>query len=236
MTGHAVNSAAATLDLWEALTATTPPARGAVVLVARGVAPDLDAARNLPLAVAAREALAELRERVGPRLDAVASCPVCESLLDVSLPLDEVLAGCEVLADGVRVDGVVVRGPTTADVLEALASAEPAATLRARCVTWPEGTVQYADAELTARVATAAEQLAGAAGVSARLDCPECGGQVLADVDVVRLLTERVTEQAQGLLADVAVLATAFGWSERDALAMSPARLRAYLGLARARV
>jgi hypothetical protein len=231
-----VTPAAATLDLWEALTATTPPARGAAVLVARGVAPDLGAARELPLAVAAREALAELRERVGPTLDAVASCPVCEALLEVSLPLDEVLAGAEVLADGARVDEVVVRGPTTADVLAALASAEPAATLRARCVTWPEGTDPDADAELAARVATVAEQLAGAAGVSVRLNCPECGGDVLADVDVVRLLTERVTEQAQGLLADVAMLAAAFGWSEGDVLAMSPARLRVYLGLARARV
>ena len=228
--------AAATLDLWEALTATAPPARGAVVLVARGAAPDLDAARELPLAVAAREALAELRERVGPTLDAVATCPVCESLLDVLLPLDEVLAGSEVLADVLRVDGVVVRGPTTADVLTALASAAPAATLRARCVTWPEGTTPFADADLTARVAAAAEQLAGAAGISVRLDCPECGKDVLADVDVVRLLTERVTEQAHGLLADVATLAAAFGWSERDVLAMSPARLRAYLGLAAARV
>ena len=55
-------------------------------------------------------------------------------------------------------------------------------------------------------------------------------------IDVVRLLTERVAEQAQGLLADVAMLAAAFGWSEGDVLAMSPARQRAYLGLARARV
>lgn len=236
MTGCAVTPAAATLDLWEALTATIPPARGAAVLVARGVAPDLAAACDLPLAVAAREALAELRERVGATLDAVTSCPACEALLDVSLPLDEVLAGSEVRADDLRVDGVVVRGPTTADVLAALASAEPAATLRARCATWPEGAAPYADVDLAARVAEAAEQLAGAAGASVRLDCPECGGDVLADVDVIRLLTEQVTEQGLGLLADVAMLAAAFGWSEQDVLAMSPARVRAYLGLARARV
>jgi hypothetical protein len=226
-----VTSAAATLDLWESLTATTPPARGAAVLVACGVAPDLDAACDLPLAVAAREALAELRERVGPALDAALSCPVCEALLDVPLPLDEVLAGSEVLADGVRVDGVVVRGPTTSDVLVALASADPAATLRARCETWPEGTAPNADSELTTRVAAAAELLAGAAGVSVRLECPDCGGDVLADVDVVRLLTERVSEDAQAVLADVALLASAFGWSEQTVLAMSPARLQAYLGL-----
>jgi hypothetical protein len=229
-----VTPTAATLELWESLSATAPPARGAAVLVVCGAAPDLDAASKLPLAVAAREALAELRERAGPTLDAALSCPVCEALLDVALPLDDILAGSEVLGDVARVDGVVVRGPTTSDLVAALASADPAATLRARCETWPEGTVQSADAAVSARVAAAADRLAGAAGASVRLDCPECGGAVLADVDVVHLLTERVAEEARAVLADVAVLAAAFGWSEQTVLTMSPTRLQAYLGLVRA--
>jgi hypothetical protein len=226
----------ATLDLWEALAGTTPPARGATVLVARGLAQDAAAAGELPLAVAAREALAELRARAGPEVDTVLTCPVCEALLDVPLPLDDVLAGSDVGETTQRVSGVEVRGPTTSDVVAALASPDPAATLRARCETWPAGTRPEDDPDLAARVAAAAERLAGAAGVTVRLDCPQCGSDVLADVDVVRLLTERVTEQAQAVLTDVATLAVAFGWSEQEVLALSPARFRAYLGLARARV
>ena len=233
--GVAVTSAAATLDLWESLTATPPPARGAAVRVACGAASDRDAACDLPLAVAAAAALAELRERVGPALGAVLTCPGCEALLDVPLPIDELLAGSEVVPDGARVDGVAVRGPTTTDVLAALASADPAATLRSRCETWPAGTAADVDAELALRVADAAERLAGAAGITVRLDCPECGGDVLADVDVVRLLTECVAEEARAVLADVAALAAAFGWSERTVLALSPARLQAYLALVRTR-
>ena len=225
--------AAATLDLWESLTAAAPPVRGAVVLVACGAAPDLDAASDLSLALAARQALAELRDRVGPALDAVLSCPTCDALLDVALPLDEILAEFADLEDGAQVDGVVVRGPTTSDLLVALASTDPAAALRMQCVTWPEGT--FPDDELAARVAATAERVAGAAGVSLRLACPECGGEVVADVDVVSLLTERVAEEARAVLADVAVLAAAFGWTEREVLAMSSARMQAYLGLVRAR-
>jgi hypothetical protein len=44
-----------------------------------------------------------------------------------------------------------------------------------------------------------------------------------------------VTEQAHAVLTDVATLAVAFGWSEQEVLALSPARFRAYLGLVRAR-
>ncbi len=233
---RAVTQAAATLDLWESLAGMAPPARGAAVLVARGLAGDAGAARELPLAVAAREALAELRARVGPELDTVLTCPVCEALLDVPLPLDDVLAGSDVGEATQQVDGVELRGPTTSDVLAALASPDPAATLRARCQRWPAGTDPEGDPELAARVGAAAERLVGAAGAQVRLECPECGGDVLADVDVVRLLTERMTEEAQAVLTDVATLAVAFGWSEREVLALSPARLQAYLGLARARV
>jgi hypothetical protein len=226
----------ATLELWEALTATTPPARGATVLVARGLAPDAVAAYELPLAAGAREALAELRARTGPELDTVLACPVCEALLDVPLPLDGVLAGSDVDETTQRVGGVELRAPTTADVLAALDTPDPAATLRARCETWPAGTDPEDDPDLAARVAAAAERLAGAAGVSVRLDCPRCESDVLADVDVVRLLTERVTEQAHAVLTDVATLAVAFGWSEQEVLALSPARFRAYLDLVQARV
>lgn len=226
--------AAATLDLWESLTAAAPPVRGAVVLVACGAAPDLDAASDLSLARAARQALAELRARVGPALDAVLSCPTCAALLDVALPLDEIQAEFEVVEDRAQVDGVVVRGPTTADLLVALAAANPAAALRERCVTWPVDTLPDDD-ELAARVAATAERVAGAAGVGLRLACPECGGEVVADVDVVELFTERVAEEARAVLADVAVLAAAFGWTEREVLALSSARRQAYLGLVRAR-
>lgn len=224
-----------TLDLWESFVDTTPPARGAAVVVARGLARDVASACELPLAVTARESLAELRDRVGPKLDTVLTCPACEALLDVPLPLDAVLAGHDDAAEA-EVGGVTLRAPTTADVLAALDSADAAATLRARCVTWPAGTDPARDPVLAARVADAAERLAGVAGASVRVQCPECGGDVTADVDVVWLLTEHVTEQAHGLLTDVATMAAAFGWTEPEVLALSPARFQAYLDLARARV
>jgi hypothetical protein len=221
--------AAATLDLWEALSATTPAARGAIVLVARGLAANIEEACDLPLASAAAAALAELRSRSGPELATVVACPACEALLDVPLRLDDFATRTSEPEGEVRVRGVVVRAPTTADVLAALDFDDPAQTLRDRCETWPSDA--HGDHELAARVAEAAERLAGAAGVTARLTCPECGNDVEADVDVVRLLAERVADQARAVLADVATLAAAYGWSEREILTMSPVRRRSYLDL-----
>jgi len=231
---------AATLALWEALAATAPPARGAAVLVARGLAPDLEAACALPLATAAGAALVELRERAGAVLETVVACPSCGELLDVTLPLDGVagLGAGDVgdvagIVDASEAVGPVeVRAPTTADVLAVLTAPDIGAALRARCERWPDGVDRPVDPELAFRVAAAAERLAGAAGVTVRLRCPGCAADVRADVDVVRLLTDRVEQEARAELAEVATLAAAFGWTEPQVLDLSPARRAEYLALA----
>jgi hypothetical protein len=157
--------------------------------------------------------------------------------------LDVVLAPGELLAATpdpsvddatVAVEGVVVRGPTTEDLLMALSSARPSATLRQRCVTWPAG-VDPLDLppEVHARVDAAAEELTGASALRVRLGCPECGRDVTAEVDPVALLADRVSDEVRDLLGDVAELAAAFGWSETEVLQLSEARRRAYLDLAR---
>ncbi|TQM64954.1 hypothetical protein [Humibacillus xanthopallidus] len=229
-----------TLALWEALASTTSVARGASVLVALGAADGLADAVRMPLATAARAALGELRERAGPQVQTVLTCPDCGAVLDVPLVLDDLLVATDGLSEGaaasrVTVDGVVVRGPTTEDLLVALASPEPSAALRDRCVTWPAGIdATTLDPAVRDRALAAAEELAGASALAVRLDCPDCGGDVTAEVDAVALLAERVADEVRDLLSDVAELAMAFGWSEDDVLRLSDARRRAYLGLARA--
>lgn len=236
-----MTSAHATLTLWEALTSTVPAARGAVVLTARGAVPDVASACDEPLAASAAAALDELRERSGPTLATVLECPACSQVLDVPLDLQALATSAHSLHDAAdplerRVPWasgeVVVRAPTTSDVLEAITAPDPARHLRERCETWPPGADTTDD--VLARVARAADDLTGLAGATARSSCPGCGHDVTADVDVVDLLTARVTEQARALLADVAELAAAYGWSQDAVLAMSPVRRRAYLDLARA--
>jgi hypothetical protein len=225
-----------TLALWEALASTSPVARGAAVLVALGAAEGLTDAVRMPLATAARAALGELRERAGPEVQTVLPCPQCAAMLDVPLALDDLLAVTEDPSGThrVTVDGAVVRCPTTEDLLVALASGQPSVTLRERCVTWPAGVdATTLDPAVRDRVGAAAEELAGASALAVRLSCPDCGGEVTAEVDPVALLADRVSDEVRDLLGDVAELAAAFGWSETEVLQLSDARRRAYLDLAR---
>ena len=120
------------------------------------------------------------------------------------------------------------------DRLVALASGLPSVALRERCVTWPAGVdAKTLDPAVRDRVGAAAEELAGASALAVRLSCPDCGGEVSAEVDPVALLADRVSDEVRDLLGDVAELAAAFGWSETEVLQLSDARRRAYLDLAR---
>ena len=55
------------------------------------------------------------------------------------------------------------------------------------------------------------------------------------DVDVAALVWQRICLEVPAVLAEVAELSAAFGWSEADVLAMSRVRRDAYLALVRGR-
>ena len=81
-------------------------------------------------------------------------------------------------------------------------------------------------------VAEAGRRLADAdpqTDVRFALACPACGFDWSAPFDVVAFLWAEIDVWANRLLGDVHVLASAYGWSEPDVLAVSPARRRSYL-------
>ena len=230
-----------TLRLWEALLAVPPVSRAAALLAHRGVAADLDEALDLPLATAEAVALSELRDRSEGVVATVVTCADCDALLDVPLDLDALVRSVAAdPADGAHekepeivVDGMVLRSPTTRDLVVALAAAEPADVLRERCVRPSSPGAALDDPDVQARVEAAFERLTGAAGLSVRTQCPECGASTTADVDVTGLLSDRLADQAYALFVEVADLASAYGWSEPQILALPEGRRRAYLELAR---
>jgi hypothetical protein len=72
------------------------------------------------------------------------------------------------------------------------------------------------------------------AEVRMALSCPICGHAWSATFDIVSYLWSEIEDWAQRLLADVCVLATACGWSERDILGLSPTRRQIYLDMVQA--
>ncbi|KUG57429.1 hypothetical protein AVL62_13475 [Serinicoccus chungangensis] len=224
-------STATTLALWEALAGASPVLAGAALLHARGDAPSLAAACDLPLAAAAAAAVGQLRQRCGDHLDTVAACPSCSARLEVALPLRDLDEHTRAWPATRTVGTRTVRSPTTRDLAAALTTDDPASTLRASCAALDDAATE----QERQAVLTAAEDLCGAADLSVRVTCPECGHTPRVDVDPVALLTDQLATESAAVLQDVAELAAAYGWREAEILDLSPARRAAYLSLARGR-
>jgi hypothetical protein len=194
-------------------------------------------------------ALMSMRRRTfGPSVSAASRCPHCDERVELSFEIDELQAvvdacGAPPASFTVEEDGWSVTGrlPCCDDVIsvEAASSEDEAeAELWRRCTldTRFDGEPRTADEVPESVKALMDEQLARAdpqADVQLRLECPTCATSWDQDFDIASFLWTEVDTWARGLLAEVHVLARAYGWTESDVLALSPFRRRTYLELAR---
>ncbi|GAU64952.1 hypothetical protein SSP35_01_02890 [Streptomyces sp. NBRC 110611] len=81
------------------------------------------------------------------------------------------------------------------------------------------------------RFAEAAEEADPAAELALNIACPECGAATPAELDIAAYLWTELDAWARDVLLDVHLLASAYGWSEPEILALSPLRRRYYLEL-----
>ena len=230
------------LAAWEAGVGAPELARGCAALAAAGLA-DPASLLDLPLGLVGYLGVRCHLTSFGSQVDALTGCQACGATLDVALSLTELPPGPEYtpgdpaptrtldLAGGV----VTVRSPTVRDLVAAAADADPRGALVRRCAqrTGP-APVEMASlgADELALVDEALEDLSGLGLITVRAACPDCGEPVAALLDPAALLWQQVQDAAPALLRDVATLAAAFGWSEREILALPAARRRAYLELA----
>jgi hypothetical protein len=216
-------SASEILDVWERGRSRSLPERALELLAAAG--------RDDAPAVTVGERdtlLVELRELLfGRSLEAVVECAACGELLELELDARE-LRGELPPPAAPELDGVPLRLPTAADLVDVAAASDVEAGRRLLL----ERTVGGAlDRSLEDAVARRLAEADPAASRELELECPACGRAWSASFDVVSFLWSELDARARGLVGDVHVLASAYGWSEADVLALSPARRRAYLEL-----
>ena len=82
------------------------------------------------------------------------------------------------------------------------------------------------------RLAEAVAAADPAADIAFAMACPDCGAEVRAQLDIATYLWDELDSWARTTLADVHALASSYGWTEPDVLALSPLRRRYYLELA----
>jgi hypothetical protein len=192
--------------------------------------------------------LLDLRESVfGPRLVCLDDCPQCGVQLELDLNAADLRArtksrwrpdddGCF----GFEAAGVEFRfrAPTSRDLAAAtsgrLDDAEAVRLLLQRCVVSIRRSGR--ELELDEVPSTALEALINAIGeadpqadVQVGVTCPGCGSEWATGLNIEAYFWAELQEWARRLLRDVHCLASAYGWSERDILAMSARRRRLYL-------
>jgi hypothetical protein len=224
------------LDIWARGCRRDGTGRALALLAA--VHPELDDKALAGVTVAERDAaiLALRQASTGVQMPAYVDCSRCNERLEFEFDSSKVgfppvTATREVaLSDGLR-----FRLPTSADLMAVAAAGrgedDPKAAVRAlarRCALDAKPDLDWSDALLD-EVERALEVLDNAGDVQLDVACVTCGHAWTATLDVATYFWEEIEERATRLLDDVHVLASRYGWSEAEILALGEPRRRAYL-------
>ena len=210
--------------------------------------PETDTDTLLKLSIGQRDLrLLKLRESLfGRQLCNTALCPQCDERVEWENSIAEFLVnsdpGNETLNEfDLEADGYSLRFclPNSLDIA-AVVNAEDVDTaqqhLLSRCLLkvecggksckpdqLPESVIELLDQRI--------ERLDPQADIRIQIKCPQCSHHWNLLFDIASYLWTEVNEWAQQLLLVVYKLASAYGWSEREILNLSPVRRQLYLGL-----
>ncbi|MFE0515695.1 hypothetical protein [Streptomyces sp. NPDC058964] len=238
-----ITAAAGLLTAWETGLAQAPAGRA--LLLHRTARPDLggDTEALLGLPVGEREAdLFALRGALfGDRMQVRAECGACGQDMEFDLDTAEFARPpaasrdplLRVVQDGWEIE---FRPPGVADLTAGARGAPPRPARLA-----PGGVSAARDgaavpaealpAAVQRRIAEATEAADPGADLTLDIGCPECGTATRAELDIASYLWTELDAWARDLLLDIHLLATAYGWSEPEILALSPLRRHYYLEL-----
>jgi len=238
-------SAPELLGVWERGLAQRPVERALTLLAASCPKTSPDALASMT--IGQRDAtLLALREQVfGPELAGVVMCPGCGGRLELNFGTKDIRdteVGFEAEAEGamsMMTGGYELRFrlPNSKDLMALEEQADPDRNrllLLRRCLLSArrDGKEELADrlpADVIDAVAECMAEHDSQADVQLSGICPLCGHQWRGVFDIVSFFWTEINAWAQRLLREVHMLASAYGWHERDILALSPWRRQLYL-------
>lgn len=244
------------LAVWEQACTRSPVERALALVAAASPETPPDELAALPIGRRDAALLLLRAWTFGPEITATAECPSCGERVELSTAVGELLVPeppnapdfgapaepIEVSAGGCS---LTLRLPDSRDLLSLSATAGDPGELRQQLF---RRTVLAARAggkrldpqqldlgKLAPEVVEAAmARLAEAdpqADVELSLTCPGCGHGWLAGFDITTFFWREIEAWALRTLREVHVLASAYGWAEREILALSAWRRSAYLQL-----
>ncbi len=233
---------ASLLQLWDDGALASPGERGLFLL--RLAAPALSEEARGELTVGQRDAaLLDLHERLfGGVAGAVGDCTACGEPIEFDVTLRDIRVAPAApvpemfhLAWSGR--DIAYRLPRARDLARlgaagAIALPRAARALARSCVAvWDDAMGEEGEAAVEAAIAACVRHHDPQALVTVAFACPACGAAGSAPFDIVTFLWRRIDAYLRGLLREVHVIASHYGWSEHDIVALSPWRRRHYLAL-----
>jgi hypothetical protein len=217
------------LEIWARARHEAPAARAIALLEAAYSGEGLE---TLPVGARDRMLLGLFEENFGNALNGTGTCDACGATIELELDV-QMLAARPAVEEAlvVVIEGapITLRLPTIADVLAAADCAAPSRRLAARCLgRTNEATLDDDDVRRIGEALLAADPLLDP---EIGVVCPECGAEQAFGLDVAGFLWERVEARARRLMGEIHLLARAYGWSEREILALPAARRAAYLAM-----
>jgi hypothetical protein len=243
------------LDVWDRSFSQPPVGRALALLAA--ACPDYSQEELAFLSIGQRDArLLTLREwTFGSEVASLVSCPHCRETVEVNFSVSDVRVDGASVEPATRSPAVqrpesslTVAGyevefrPPHSDDLASIAAnpaASPRRILFERCLIAarrdgaPVEAAQLPD-EVVSAVAQRLAEDDPQAVVRLNVLCPFCGTQSSVVFDIASFFWTEINAWARRIMREVHLLARAYGWSERDILALSPRRRHLYLEMAAA--
>ena len=207
--------------------------------------PDRDPAElaRLPLGVRDGLLLRTRRAIVGPRIEAQDSCRACGARVEAALDCDAITAASTPPAPSwsLDLDGYRIR-LRPLDSRDAAEAAQAADVERARFVLLQRAVtsverdgivppLESIPAHLVEQIVESLPSHDTGAELAIEFRCPSCERRWTAVLDVASFVWRELVARAQRLLLDVHTLATAYGWTESEILALGSSRRAAYVSL-----
>jgi hypothetical protein len=223
---HAL-SATELLSVWECGNSQVPVRRALTMLAA--ASPETSCDSLARLTIGQRDAhLFALREATfGSELTGVTDCPECGEKIELSLNCADLagkIANKPPAEVAVESNGrhIRCRLPTSADLLAVSSPQE----LIERCLL---SNGNHSTQDFIGAVGDKMFRADPMADIHLALDCPSCTHRWEAPFDIVAFLWREISAAARRLLREVHMLASAYGWTESEILALSQARRSTYL-------
>lgn len=220
------------------------PINAALMLLASGCPEKtLDELARLPIGW--RDALLlEMREGIfGPVLSGLATCPQCGQSLETNFNADDIRVGRKTMLERdffVEKDEykLHLRLPTSQDMMaiEDQDFAEATQSLIRRCLLEilkkdKEVSIEMLPDEVLEEASDRMSKADPQADVELALSCPQCGHELQMHFDIFSFFWKEIDHWAYRILRDVHSLASEYGWSEAEILAMSNRKRQVYLDL-----